>query len=553
MNESGSTRVPGLEVEWKDLSEEHRERREQTEQAIENWPADPVEATYVIGAIGAGKTQLLTHLFKYAYREAGKPALYVTMGRLLDGIEGRDDFNTADGLSQDRLHEAMEAVVRTELQRIHETIAENGSLVRDLYLIDSGRITVIDRYAETMGIDRDRFLELTAEPEDVIFIVDEMEESYARLGELVSQQTGPLREVVQRVESRNSLFYLIGGFGYASVNELGEAEYRRIQPVTLPIIRPQTIPDIIGKDIDADLRNFTWWMSRGRPGWLEIASTSFEEQQAQLEGTYDSLGDLVNPEMGRVDIIALEELEQYVSGLDRAGRDITAYSIYHPAPVPLEADDSPAVEQITGGDPPVLTDTVRTEVNAVADAFIDGSRNTDLYDSEVSDQAIRRYLVRILDAVADHDGHLVFGAVHRPLFDQGNVCRIQMLEPLAERVHDMALEEAGDEYENTVDFLYELSQHIQGTEVETLSTEFGEFFDLFSSDADLGASGVMGPGIKSLVITFPSLITNPRLNFAATGKSEREQLESVVNTLRSSDKAGETLQKFGTLLSGDRQ
>jgi len=553
MSDSSGSRTPTLEAEWEDLTDEHEDRRESVESNIDTWPDDIAQASYIIGAIGAGKTQLLAHLFKYAYVEAGKPALYVTMGQLLDEVATEIGYPAeTDVLSQEQLHEVIETIAIRRLSDIRNKLENGEEFERNDYLMDSGRISDLDIYAETLGLSRSEFEEIVSNEEEIILIVDEMEESYDRLGEMVAQTTGPLREVVERVENRDSSFYLLGGFGYASVHELGEAEYRRIDPVTLPIIRPQSVRDVLGADISATRKNFVWWMSRGRPGWLEIANEGYDMGGQHVSGSYENLAEIPNLAMSRVDIVAMEELEEYVSDLGTEERDQTAYTIFRPAPVNVTEVDGLENDALQSSNPLLLADSGLVEIDAVIEAFLDGAQRLDEYeDSQVSDQIVRRYLVRILRAIASDEEELVFGATTMPVFQQGTICKERMLEPLAERIHDIALEESGEQEQETVDFLYELAQYLQRTPPEDLSNEFAEFFDLFSGDGESDDGLYIGPGLRTLITVFPSLITNPRLNFAEMGLSETKQFERLVESLGNNVETHETLTEFGGILQED--
>jgi hypothetical protein len=553
MSETGGRRTPTLDTEWEDLTEDHRHRRRTIEANIEDWPSEITQASYVIGAIGAGKTQLLAHLFKYAYTEAEKPAIYITMGQLLDDIEAHEDFPTdAEVISQEKLHNLMEAVTREKCEQIHTKISEDSEFVRDDYLFDAGRITNVEEYAELLGISSTDFGKITANDDEVILIVDEMEESYNRLGEMVAQTTGPLREVVERVEGGNSAFYLIGGFGYASVHELGEAEFRRVKPVTLPIIKPQSVQTVLGDGITTEQRNFVWWMSRGRPGWLEIANNAYEMRPSGIQGSYDTLADIPNLEMARVDIIAVEELEEYVQDLSETERDQTGYTVFNPAPVQIEHISGLDVEAVESNSAPVLADSDTKKLDSITDAFLSGAHRFDEYNEAiVSDQLVRRYLVRILRGISNENDELVFGAGHVPVFQRGTICKKRVLAPLAERIHDIALEESGDGEQETIDFLYELSQYIQSTSAEELSGEFGTFFNLFSDSDDFESSSYVGPGLRTLVTAFPSLITNPRLSFAGQGQSITEQFNNLTKQLQDGPATEHKLREFGSILQED--
>ncbi|MCL9814357.1 hypothetical protein [Natranaeroarchaeum aerophilus] len=554
MSGTEGQRTPTLETDWEDLTDEHQSRREEIENSIRNWPEEITQASYIIGAIGAGKTQLLSHLFRYSYANTGKPALYVTMGQLLDDLESHDEYPETGVISQEKLHDLMEDVARSRLDDINSTITDEGNFDRGDYLLDAGRLSDVKKYADILGISKDEFSEIATQSDEIILIVDEMEESYNRLGEMVAQTTGPLREVVERVERGNSSFYLIGGFGYASVHELGEAEYRRVNPVTLPIIKPQSIPSVLASEITPEQRNFIWWMSRGRPGWLEIANSGYEMRPDGLQGSYNTLADIPNLAMSRVDIIALEELEEYLQDLTETERDLTAATLFTPAPTQIKNMAGLTVDELATSDSPVLTDSGTESLDAVADAFLAGTHRFDKYDDAVvSDQLVRRFLIRILRGISNSDGELVFGAAQTPMFQRGTICKDRMLAPLAERIHDIALEESGDGEEETVDFLYELLQFIQSTTAEELAGEFGKFFDLFSESDELTTESYVGPGLQTLVVAFPSLITNPRLNFAATGQSVTEQFANLAEQLEDHNSAEQRLREFGQILQGESQ
>jgi len=554
MSGNGRQRTPTIDTEWEDLTNNHEERREFIESSIDDWPEDIVQASYVIGAIGAGKTQLLTHLFKYSYVSSGTPALYVTMGQLLDDIERMTGYpDEIDIISQEKLHDTIEQIVEEKCEEINRITQDGSEFSRDNYLLDSGRLPSVDDYIKTLGVDREQFSEITAQDRAVL-IIDEMEESYNRLGDMVAQTTGPLREVVERVERGNSSFYLIGGFGYASVHELGEAEYRRVNPITLPIIKPQSIEGVLGGSISTRRRNFIWWMSRGRPGWLEIADNGYEMHPESFRGGYELLGDIPVMNMSRVDIIALEELEEKLQKLGEVERDLTAYTIFHPSPTDSKQITDLDHGQLDGTSAPVLIDSILTSLDDVAEAFLTGAKKHSAYDeASVSDQLVRRYLVRILRAMSNEDEELVFGAAQRPVFQRGNICQERMLGPLAERIHDIALEETGDDEQATVDFLYELSQHTQGADAEELSADFSDFFDLFTDSGSVDDEASVGPGLGILVTAFPSLITNPRLNFASTGQSVTEQFEEAVKQLGDQDDHSQRLVEFGEILQEGEQ
>jgi hypothetical protein len=556
MSGNGVRRTPTLETEWEDLTDDHRDRRERGETNIAEFSEGGSNASYVVGAIGAGKTQLLTHLYKYSYAEVGQPVLFLSLGKLLDLVEPKIGYpDDTQSISQERFHDEVEKIVERELEMVHEKVTTGADLNSDLLLLDSGRVTDVQEYADLLGLSVDELTEVTSRADEVTLIVDEMEESYARLEEMLRSTTGPLRDTVDRVQKGESRFYLIGGFGYASVHEIGEAEYRRVETLTLPIIKPDNIDDIFGETLPLAQRNFIWWMSRGRPGWLETAQEAHGYHSGGVDGAYDTLGEIPGTTMSRVNMLSMEDLEEYCGDISYEERDLTAYTIFSPTPKGLEElGDEDLVSRLTNMGAPVMLTEGLIDIETVTEAFLEGVHSRDSYEEyDVSDQVIRRYANRFLRSIADSDGQIVFGDAVSATFQQGEVCRGRMLAPLAERVHDLALEEAGEEHQETIDFLYELAQFIENADTSSLSRDFGEFIEIFSdqSEDDLTINGYIGPALGSLVAVFPSLITNPRLTFAGTARTESEQFSELVGILGSMDHPETRLSEFGEIMTED--
>lgn len=556
MSGNGVQRTPTLETEWEDLTDSHRDRRTRGESNIAGFADGGSNASYVVGAIGAGKTQLLTHLYKYSYAEVGQPALFLSMGELLDLVEPAIGYPEETGsISQEQFHSEVEEIVTQELARVHDVISSGKNLSDDLLLLDAGRVTDVEEYADLLGTSVDHLAELTSQSDKVTLIVDEMEESYARLEEMIRSTTGPLRDTVDKIQTGKSNFYLIGGFGYASVHEIGEAEYRRVETLTLPIIKTDNIDEIFGETLPLDQRNFIWWMSRGRPGWLETAQEAHSYHSGGINGAYDTLGEIPGTTMSRVSMLSMEDLEEFCGDIGQEERDFTAYTIFSPTPTSLESlEEADLVSRLDRLRAPVMLAEELVDIEAVTEAFLDGVQSQESYDEyDVSDQVIRRYVNRFLRSIGNSTDQIVFGDAVSATFQQGEICRDRMLGPLAERVHDLALEEAGEEHQETIDFLYELAQFIDNADESSLSRDFDEFIELFSShsDSDLTENGYIGPAFGSLVAIFPSLITNPRLTFAGTAKTESEQFSELVGILNSMSAPDARLSELGEIMMED--
>lgn len=254
-------------------------------------------------------------------------------------------------------------------------------------------------------------------------------------------------------------------------------------------------------------------------------------------------------------MLSMEDLEEFCGDVGQEERDFTAFTIFSPTPNRLESlEEANLVSRLNGMTAPVMLAEELADIEDVTEAFLDGVQSRDSYeDYDVSDQVIRRYVNRFLRSIGNSDDQVVFGDAVSATFQQGEICRDRMLAPLAERVHDLALEEAGEEHQETIDFLYELAQFIDNMNESSLSSEFGEFTDLFSShsDGDLTENGYIGPAFGSLVAIFPSLITNPRLTFAGTAKTESEQFTEMVGKLNSMDAPEARLAELGEIMMED--
>lgn len=556
MTENRVRRTPTLETRWEDLTDRHREIRNQAEANIAGFSDSGSNASYVVGAIGAGKTQLLTHLYKYSYAEVGQPALFLSLGELLDLIELNIRYTEENqSISQEQFHSEVQKIVSQELAKVHDAVVSGDELNDELLLLDAGRVTDIPDYADLLGLSIDQLAEITSMDDEVTLIVDEMEESYARLEEMVRSTTGPLRDTVDRIQTGKSNFYLIGGFGYASVHEIGEAEYRRVETLTLPIIKPDNIDNIFGEELPLAQRNFIWWMSRGRPGWLETAQKAHGYHSGEVDGAYDTLGEIPGTTMSRVSMLSMEDLEEYCGDISQEDRDFTAYTIFRPTPTPVGSlGEDDLVARLNGLSAPVMLAEELTDIETVTEAFLEGVQSEDNYNEyDVSDQVIRRYVNRFLRSIGTTDDQIVFGDGGSATFQQGEICRDRMLGPLAERVHDLALEEAGEEHQDTIDFLYELAQFIDNADLSSLSHDFDEFIEIFSnnSEVDLTKNGYIGPSFGSLIAIFPSLITNPRLTFAGTAKTESEQFTQLGEILNSMNTPETRLAELGEIMKED--
>ncbi|CCC41897.1 uncharacterized protein Hqrw_5021 (plasmid) [Haloquadratum walsbyi C23] len=569
-----SGRTPTIDTKWNDLTTVHEKRRETIQDQIKDFddPGQRVPATYVIGAIGAGKTQLMMHAFRYAWAYQNKPALYVTLGKLIDDLEDQVGISNSEEqlTSQVYLYNWIEDRCKDELDTIRAKIDRNEKFDQNQYLPNARSSNPQEYFEQIEGnYDADSFDydELTIEHEDIsdiahkkdsiVLLIDEMEESYPRLEGLIDQTTGPLREVVTGIGNQEPPFYLIGAFGYASVQEIGHAEFRRVTPVSLPILHPDDrISELFGENLEYQQENFAWWMSRGRPGWINIA---LQSQASALNGginkTDDQLREIPDA-MSRVNMIDLESMDRRLNKFTNEIRDFISYLLLQPGPHHIgDFTETEKVRQYMKSEaPPVLCAPKTSGVDKIHSAFLAGIKNTSIYTSSVSSDILRRYARRVLRGIANSAGEIVAGNANVPTYRKGQRTHELILSPLCERMHDIALEEVNEESESeTIDFLYKLAQMTRSTPTEDISQDFADMFNQFTKYGHNSVDQEMYVSIapKTLITAFPSFVTNPQLDFAGSARNRKEQLTGLVDKVNRIDEIDERLKDFGKILQED--
>jgi len=547
-------RTARLDTEWEDLTDRHEHCRTVIEGNIEKFPDTAVPATYIVGPIGSGKSELLQHAFRYSWREEGKPALFVHLSGLNTLLQERAEADGTDRVPQDELHQYIEDICTKRLRNIAKTIEDDGRLTREHLLPETRRKPGVQSYFDDLGLSLEEAATIANKSDEMILLIDEMEDGYKDLSEAVGGTTGPLRDVVDVIEKGDSRFYLAASFGYASAHELGEAEARRVRKVNLPVIRPRHVSQIMDEALSPSEENFAWWRSRGRPGWLAESLDTKSELLDDVDGRYDQLNDIAAQEISRVEILSVDSIESKLSTLSSESRDLIAYLLCSPGPTQLsEFDDERQIRDIIDVEAKdrLLCANELTGVNEVYQAYLSGLKNLDYFNGSVETHHLRQFGERVLQGIADRDNQLVFGHVLSPDIGQGKKAHEMVMLPLAERMHDIALEELDEESQDTIDFLYQLTKDLEDRDTQDLFSDFGEFFDLFGSRGDLTAESYVSIPLDMLVLAFPSFITNPRLGFGGGVTGESEQYDELVKSMGSFENSQKRLQEFGRILQGD--
>lgn len=549
-------------TEWKDLSDLHKERRETLEERIDDFP-QPQKPLYIVGAIGSGKTELLYHSLTHTWTQTDLPALCVTLSELLNDIIDETGVDPQSRqVTQAEIYDTIESICFDKLEQISTYIENDGDLNQIDYLPDaapdSSRASeyfgnIFDCTFE--GSDLEKLAE-QARSDYFILHVDEMEETYDRLDEVIEGHQGPLRGVVNNIVKGTSSFYFIGSFAYASIQELGQAEGRRTRNLNLPIIRPDDTRKILGNAPSRHSLNLAWWAGRGRPGWLSKATDEVDLMEGELEGLYDKLDVFLPSQISNVDLLATQPLESHLEDnhVDSGGRDLLTYLLLNPGPVKIDDFEDPEqVYDILGrnGELPVYTVEERTSLEDVLTTITEDIQGMALYEEyDEQSRELRKYIKRVLSAVTDDDAMMVFGDGRSTMPNRGKRFKQLVAEPLTERAHDIALEEIQNESDK-LEFLYQLSQRTGNLSATELDEAYPQSVNNFA-DAPRETSKIthISISIETLKIAFPSLITNPILNFRNGGLGRSGQIEVLSEKVNTVKQRRRRLTQFGDLLRG---
>jgi hypothetical protein len=104
---------------WKDLSDKHKEVREQLEAALNRFkdanPQVPNPASSIVGVYGSGKSELMAYGFKYCWKELRLPALMINLEILLQALP-------PEPLEPSKFADCVTDFVHDQLARLHSQL-----------------------------------------------------------------------------------------------------------------------------------------------------------------------------------------------------------------------------------------------------------------------------------------------------------------------------------------------------------------------------------------------------------------------------------------------
>ena len=249
-----------IALPWEDLSPSHEMIRKTAQEKIIGYAVskEGVKPLVIVALYGSGKSTLLSYLEKFSW-ERGIPAFYIThLSYFIDYLE--------TALREERKRTINESTLPRYLERyFEEKIGDPG------YLEEVSKRTglPIEKLEEAV---RNYF---NGTVRGAVFI-DEIEESFGKLKDIVTAETSPFRALFDKVTKGESKFYVIMAFGPSSA--LAEATHLaagwRSETVSIPLVGSEKLRELLknedlnlSTDEEELLANTIWWLSKGRYGW----------------------------------------------------------------------------------------------------------------------------------------------------------------------------------------------------------------------------------------------------------------------------------------------
>lgn len=241
------------EAEWEHLSKPHEDVEKRIETILNQYsqaPNSEFKWSYaVIGTFGAGKTQLLYHIFKKSV-ERGLLPLYFVAEDLFREIISKDTGQTwfpgtLNALVAEKVERARDSLTRSDVQALKEVLNprnENTTKMME---------ELINQFSGDQCLPR------------TVVLLDELEQQYGTLQDNVeAKDRSPLREWF---EGKGHLKFV--ALAPAGIYEMGGADQTRVDRIVIPpadvsYIREKYLPQNPGK------ANACWWLSRGKPRHL---------------------------------------------------------------------------------------------------------------------------------------------------------------------------------------------------------------------------------------------------------------------------------------------
>jgi len=235
---------------WQDLSEELRSVRKTLENLIIRYAVKKEKGlrTHIIVApYGSGKTTLLKHLELFSWNK-GVPAVRVNLSEIVKHITER----TEKKISESILSRFFESFFEHKVE--HVSIPGISNEVKE---------KIINNYKNNRVKG--------------VLLIDEIEEEYNRLKEIILAETTIFRGVFDDVCEGKLRVLPILAFGPSSIfmEAVSLAGGWRTITLSIPLIEPKCVKNLLKNKLRMKneflvkaLSNMVWWAGKGRYGWV---------------------------------------------------------------------------------------------------------------------------------------------------------------------------------------------------------------------------------------------------------------------------------------------
>lgn len=271
-------------VIWYDLTEEHKELRERLEHTIDRFisTTENIYMPVIIAPYGSGKTTLFKYLTWWCWNQKRIPAIHINFSAIVEFIKSKG-YSEQNKISEDRIYKIIEEFFNRKIGKLRDSLKnkrldEALKILREEFLM----LKSTEDPLKYLGISMDELLNILSKNYGVIFL-DEIEESYNFFKSLVIYETSPLRGIADAIYERRTNLLIFFAYGPSTIaaETISKATLWRVEEHTIPIVDPRYVLNLLEKEIHTfrdlfsqntllacGLINLVWWLSKGRPAWV---------------------------------------------------------------------------------------------------------------------------------------------------------------------------------------------------------------------------------------------------------------------------------------------
>jgi len=260
----------------------YKQKRELVEELIDKFFRNEkgVRVPLIVAPYGSGKTTLIKTIAQ-KYWKKGIPVLIVNLGEIVEYIK---DQISDKKIQESKLPQYFINYFKKEFQELRENIEKNEYKKAKEKLRKILDMETKDPL-QYLGMSWNIIYSIALKAEDKgLMLIDEVEEAYNSLKQIVEYETIPLREFADRIYEHKTNYMAVLVYGPKTIaSELTSYSGWRFRLVSLPPISVDYIYNNLGRGLEEvlygvkedfkstiirGLCNTTWWLAKGRPAWI---------------------------------------------------------------------------------------------------------------------------------------------------------------------------------------------------------------------------------------------------------------------------------------------